>query len=1194
MKLTKTNIVNRINRLQTSFKVKWEDIVDDLDMAIDKINSWLGTKYPPVSEVLHDYAEEDKTYSYRAGGKDVEFFPNKYFMNIVIPFVITQILAKDEEFTAIYAKYQNDIDENLLLMTAQEINNVPYHLIDAPKGVYFQNPDPDFGRNPEAYFNRKIKMDLPRIRVKYDWNIDSNYIKGFVDKPLPVDNNSYEKGTQYMPSILGTNDYTPMLVDDKATVLAVFLGWSLRPDGEVIPTGYITLEEDVTFYAQWDYDIIRFRYEGNGGTLSNWKPLYVNKNNIPPNGITPSGGIATRRGYRFIGFDPVKLSPDFVKSEPPIVNDGLFEDWELDQINETGKEPDITFTAQWERVDYKVTFMGLKKGWTTNQQNMTYRFGQEIILEPPIAPPTAADEFIGWWDNPEFLGDPILKIEESDFGDKVFYAKLNSVSYIITFLNENGTIISRDLRYKGSEIIGPDDLKDDKYTILNDTEDRGEYTRKFNGFRDIQTNDFFEPGMMVKGNQTFIATFGSPKRTEVEIILHLKVNAEEYVQINLNVFKLKKYSYNEIYSYIPLGQREYEDDDQPEGEKTFKLYNFSNTEDGLKNNWPMEFNQETTNLYGLYTNQAIEVKYKRIVWDEDTSQFIIDPDFEEIIFVANGTNGATKFIMDNQPEGIPEEILTGENDNTFYKTKFMINDNPNVDIIDVFTDDRFNYDTKQSIEVVPVYSNQINEQIKKKLTIKGLPSSLSDNTIGDVIFEYPLNTIVKLSDIKNMYSNFKYRNIESDSGGTTRGFYRQANLTPASMVEEIKMNTDHTLYVKTFSELRIKFYLWSNPYSVLERFEVKKFYREELPGILSGGIFTINPNDYLTLELFPSTSDPIRFFAGWNKLPDQENVEPTYIESLNPVLLEPDYDSLPLEFEMYPVFLKKKGFQINWRLMYTKNDITKPTEAVFFNGPYTYPVEDQFTTKVFTKYFIHNILKADNPERSSRLVSGYKIEGYRINNQPWIDGESEFPISINLGAAQDQVVKEIDLDISLIRDPDYILIQVFGNSSFIHPEDLTLRKFFVPKNSTWNHIISENLFPRTTNPNYKFRVVNDWEYHDNPNVEIVHDLQVEVYDDSIIEFPPIVRTIGCYQDSYGQKNIKALIKNNNNYPVQVFVNGSLIGSLSDYEEKRMTLDSDISIPFNYNYNIQFKATGKTDSDITNKSSTIYMCQLENY
>ena len=73
-------------------------------------------------------------------------------MNIVIPFVITQILAMDEEFTSIYAKYQTDIDENLLLMTAQEINNVPYHLIDAPKGVYFQNPDPDFGRNPEGYF----------------------------------------------------------------------------------------------------------------------------------------------------------------------------------------------------------------------------------------------------------------------------------------------------------------------------------------------------------------------------------------------------------------------------------------------------------------------------------------------------------------------------------------------------------------------------------------------------------------------------------------------------------------------------------------------------------------------------------------------------------------------------------------------------------------------------------------------------------------------------------------------------------------------------------------------------------------------------------------------------------------------------------------------------------------------------------
>lgn len=1195
MKLTKSNIVNRINRLQMSFKVKWEDIVDDLDMGIDKINSWLGTKYPPVSEVLNDYVEEEKTYSYRAGGNDVEFFPNKYFMNIVIPFVITQILAKDEEFTSIYAKYQSDIDENLLLMTAQEINNVPYHLIDAPKGVYFQNPDPAFGRNPEAYFNRKIKMDLPRIQIRYDWNIDSNYVKGFVDKPLPMDNNTYEKGTQYMPSILGTNDYTPMLVDDKATVLAVFLGWSLRPDGEVIPTGYITLEEDITFYAQWDYDIIRFRYEGNGGTLSNWKPMYVNKNNIPPNGITPSAGIATRRGYTFIGFDPVKLSPDFVNSEPPIVNDGLFDDWELDQINETDKEPDITFTAQWERVDYKVTFKSLKDGWTTNQQNMTYRFGQEIILEPPIAPTAAADEFIGWWDNPEFLGDPVLKIEESDFGDKTFYANLHSVSYIITFLDLDGTEISRELMYKGSKIISPNTPSDIEYTITDDTEERGEYTRKFNGFRDKQDNSLFEEGMMVTKNQTFVATFGLPTRKEVTINLHIKANvngAIEDITIIQNVFKLKRYSYNEIYDFIPSDQREYID-----GPDTFKLYNFSNTEGGAANNWPIEFNQEQepTDLYGLYTNQEIEIKYKKVIWDENINDFIVDPGYEETKYVANGTPDATDIVYGIQPDGIPKEILTDANADAFHLTKFMVNDTPNIDIADVYANDIFDYDTRTSIEVIPIYSNEINEQIEKRLTIKGLPSSDFDETIGDVIIKYPINTNVDLSVIKNSYSNFKYRNIESDSGGETRGFYKQANLAPASMVEEIKMNTHKTLYVKTFSELRIIFYLWSNPYSGLERFERKRFYRQDLSDILFGQTLKINPNDYLTAELVPSTSDPIRFFAGWNKLPNEEFVQTTYDKPLNSSLLEPDYTSSVLEFEMYPVFAKKKGFQINWQLIYTKNNITKPTEAVFFNGPDPYPVEDQFTTKNFTKQLIDNILNADNPNaRDKHLISGYKIEGYKIDSQPWRDGESEFPIAIYLGAAQNHVTKEIDLDISLIRDNDFILIQVFGNSSFIKSDHLKYRKVFVPKNKTWNEILAGGYLPETTNTRFEFRVITPWDYDNHPDQPIAVDLQVEVYDAAPpIDNAPIVGTIYC-SDMSGQKNIVASVKNNNNYTVQLFVNNAPRGDLLANEEKVMTLTSNINIdtPYTYNYNISFKATGRSESNTIQRTDTIHMCISE--
>ena len=143
-------------------------------------------------------------------------------------------------------------------------------------------------------------------------------------------------------------------------------------------------------------------------------------------------------------------------------------------------------------------------------------------------------------------------------------------------------------------------------------------------------------------------------------------------------------------------------------------------------------------------------------------------------------------------------------------------------------------------------------------------------------------------------------------------------------------------------------------------------------------------------------------------------------------------------------------------------------------------------------------------------------------------------------------------------------------------------------------MIFVNFFPRTTNPNYKFRVITPWDYHNYPDQPINGDLQVEVYDDTPLA--PIVGTIYCSENTSGQKNIKGSIKNNNDFTVQVFDGNRSLGSLLANEEKTMTLSSDVSIPpsYSYSYNIKFKASGKPDSNITNKSDTIHLCSLEEY
>ncbi len=51
----------------------------------------------------------------------------------------------------------------------------------------------------------------------------------------------------------------------------------------------------------------------------------------------------------------------------------------------------------------------------------TYKVGDEVSL--PTVKLSSGLDFLGWYDNPEFNGEPVTKITSSDLGNKVFYAK---------------------------------------------------------------------------------------------------------------------------------------------------------------------------------------------------------------------------------------------------------------------------------------------------------------------------------------------------------------------------------------------------------------------------------------------------------------------------------------------------------------------------------------------------------------------------------------------------------------------------------------------------------------------------------------------------------------------------------------------------------------------------------------------------
>lgn len=120
--MKRIDIINELNRLTLRYNITWEDIKTDADRAIQKINFSLGAEFPKLSDIL---LEDNSEYSIRVENEDVEIIKDEYFYGVIIPFIAMEILARDEEFTTIFSKYQQDYVNNLYVMVANEFNNIP-------------------------------------------------------------------------------------------------------------------------------------------------------------------------------------------------------------------------------------------------------------------------------------------------------------------------------------------------------------------------------------------------------------------------------------------------------------------------------------------------------------------------------------------------------------------------------------------------------------------------------------------------------------------------------------------------------------------------------------------------------------------------------------------------------------------------------------------------------------------------------------------------------------------------------------------------------------------------------------------------------------------------------------------------------------------------------------------------------------
>ena len=262
------DIINELNKMVIGYNITWDMIKYDADRAIMKINAHLGAEYPMMSEIMLS-PEHRYVLSYK--NVDTPIFPERYILTVVIPFIATEVLARDEEFTTIYNKYAMDFENGLFDMSQNEFNRVPL--------VFRQ--DPDIG----VFFDKGIKehkihkendKKLPEFmyNIYYHFNADFTPTKQFT-----IDPNRYAYKTT--AKILDTTIQSFI----KNIYSYEFLGWTENSEG--LGTVYtkddeIIVTKDIHLYAKWNPVCVLTVADTNGaqGVVKGEvriKDTYVNK-----------------------------------------------------------------------------------------------------------------------------------------------------------------------------------------------------------------------------------------------------------------------------------------------------------------------------------------------------------------------------------------------------------------------------------------------------------------------------------------------------------------------------------------------------------------------------------------------------------------------------------------------------------------------------------------------------------------------------------------------------------------------------------------------------------------------------------------------------------------------------------------------------------------------------------------------------
>jgi len=140
--MKRKEFIDELNRLTLRYNLTWDDVRTDADKAIGEINASLGANFPLLST---RYLSDESIYADRVEGVDVPIIKDIYFHTVIVPYVALEILARDEEFTTIFSKFQQDLMKGKFQMFSNEFNHIPdIYKRTRVEGVFF--PSNNVGR----------------------------------------------------------------------------------------------------------------------------------------------------------------------------------------------------------------------------------------------------------------------------------------------------------------------------------------------------------------------------------------------------------------------------------------------------------------------------------------------------------------------------------------------------------------------------------------------------------------------------------------------------------------------------------------------------------------------------------------------------------------------------------------------------------------------------------------------------------------------------------------------------------------------------------------------------------------------------------------------------------------------------------------------------------------------------------------